>query len=207
MERRAGRASGLVPGGARAAAAAVAIVALAGLAACGGSPGTAGSAPPAGRSSAPASSPPGGAAGGVITFAGTLQVHGAVAEQKSFTSILAKTTAISTCAQVASKGTGAPAGLKPQFAVPTPAAGGNVFVLATVVPYAGPSSYGRAALLAGGGGEIRIGATSYNPLAPGASVSVTTSADGSGTFTFTGAAPPASGRPALSGTVAWTCSS
>jgi hypothetical protein len=195
MVRNARAASGPLSGHARPASVAAAIIALAGLAACGGSSGAASSAPS--HPSAPA---------GLITFAGTLRVHGAVAEQKSFTSTLAKTTAISTCAQVGSLGTGAPAGLKAQFSVPTPAAGGSVFILATVVPYTGPGSYGRAAVLAGGGTEIRIGSTSYNALAPRALVSVTTHADGSGAFAFTGAAPPSSAHSALSGTVTWTCS-
>ncbi len=197
MERNARPAPGPVPGRPRALGVAVAIVALAGLAACSGS---SGSAPPSQHSAPPPTA-------GFITFAGTLSVHGAVAEQKSFTSTLPKTIAVSTCAQAGVKGTDRPVGLKPEFFVPSPGAGSSVFILADVVPYTGPGSYGRAAMLAGGGSEIRIGTSTYNPLASTASVSVTVRANGSGTFTFTGATPLSSGKPTLSGTVTWTCSS
>jgi hypothetical protein len=206
MKHHTRAASGAARRRACASAAAVSIAALGGLAACGCSPGPASSAP-ASHQTAPSRGGRATATAGFLTFTGRLRVHGAAAEQKSFTSTLAKTTAISTCTQVGSKGTGAPRGLKPQFYVPTPAAGGSVFILAAVVPYTGPGSYGRAAMLAGGGTDIRVGATSYNALAPGASVSASIHADGSGTFTFTGAAPPKPGHPALSGTVTWTCTS
>jgi hypothetical protein len=203
IERSQRAASGRIPGRA---GLALAIVALTGLTACGGSSSPANSASPASNHrNTPAPAGSATAPAGFLLFTGTIRVRGAATEQKSFTFLLDKTTTTSTCAQVGSMGTGAPAGLKPQFDVPTPAAGGSVFILAGVVPYTGPGSYGRPAVLAGGGTDIRIGPTSYNALAPGASVSVTVSADGSGTFAFAGATPTGATRPTLSGTVTWTC--
>jgi hypothetical protein len=136
-----------------------------------------------------------------------VSLHGAVTEQKPFTTYLPETTQIASCADIGSKGTGAPPGLKPQFTMPTPPAGSSVYVTAAVVPYTGPGSYARAALLAGGGTDIIVGKAMYNALAPKGTAMVTVSANGSGTFTFTGATQVSPGKPTLSGTVSWTCSS
>ncbi len=188
------------------AATTLSFAAVLGLAACGGSPtSSAGhSNSPAAHSSAP--SQPSTPIAGTLRLSGTVSLHGAVTEQQSFTEYLTDTAQINTCAEVGSKGTGAPAGLKPEFDVPTPAAGGTVFVLAGAVPYTGPGTYTRKALLAGGGSEVRVGGQMYNPLATTATASISVSADGSGTFTFAGAPPLTPGKPTLSGTVTWTCS-
>jgi hypothetical protein len=181
-----------------------------GLAACGGSPASSAghSNSPAAHSSAPSSSSqPSTPIAGTLRLSGTVSLHGAVTEQKSFTEYLNETALISTCAEVGSKGTGAPAGLKPQFNVPTPAAGGTVYIVAGVLPYHGPGSYGRSALLAGGGTDVNVNSQMYNPLATSGTATVTTSANGSGTFAFTGATPVSPAKPTLSGTVSWTCSS
>jgi hypothetical protein len=189
------------------AAAALSFAAVAGIAACGGTPASSSTAHSGSPANATTSAGPSGPVIGAITLRGTVSVHGAVTEQMPFTYYLAKTTQISSCAEVGSNGTGAPPGLKPQFTAPTPAAGSAIYIVAAVVPYSGPGSYGHAALLAGGGTDIHVGSAMYNALAPNGTATVTVSANGSGMLTFTGATQVSPGKPTLSGSVTWTCSS
>ena len=181
------------------------------LAACGGSSGSpaASSSPstsPAGTSSTSAAAT-GTPIPGLVAFHGTFQLHGAVTRQSTFIGYPANTAAPHSCAGIGAKGTGAPAGLKPEFGIPTPPAGSSVYFVAGVVPYTGPGTYGHAAFISGGGASIIVGSgPGYDPLSPKAKVSVTIDANGSGTFTFANATAVSPGKPTLSGTVSWTCS-
>jgi hypothetical protein len=178
----------------------------AGLSACG----PAGSGSAGSGDASRAGGPPGAR---LIAFRGTFRLTGAIARQASFTSYPGALSATSSCADLAARGTGAPAGERPHFRIPGPAPGGNVYIVASISPYRGPGQYGRAAIVSGSGANIGVGTASYDPLAPRAAVSATINANGSGSFTFTGAAAatpdaaaPRPPRPGLSGTVRWTCS-
>ncbi|HBW17734.1 MAG TPA: hypothetical protein DEH11_01290 [Actinobacteria bacterium] len=169
---------------------------------------------PAGASSGSASagphgSIPAGATGkgiaGLITFKGTFQLRGATVQHSSFSAFPGVTSPASSCARLAAHGTPAPKGGKPEFLIPAPPAGSNVYLLAEVVPYRGPGVYGKAAIRSVGS-SIVVGNASYNPLAAHATASVVFRADGSGRFTFTNAAAPESSQPSLSGSFSWTCS-
>jgi hypothetical protein len=187
-------------------AAVTGLLLTAGLAACGSSGSAAsGGASPAGSDSS--SSSTGKAVAGLVTFHGTFQLRGAVAEQSPFLSYPGSTSSTSSCADIAAKGTGSPPGEQPQFRIPSPPAGSHVFFVASVTPYHGPGSYSRAAFLSGGGASIGVGTADYNPLAPTATVSVTVSANGSGHFMFAKAAPVPPYKTTLSGSVTWTCTS
>jgi hypothetical protein len=194
------------------AAAGLASVLLTGvLAACGGSSGTPAASPPASTSPAgttsTAAAPTGTPIAGLVAFHGTFQLRGAVTRQSTFIGYPGSTAAPGSCAAIGAKGTGAPAGLKPEFAIPTPPAGSSTYFNASVVPYTGPGTYGHAAFISGGGASIIVGSgPGYDPLSPKATVSVTIDANGSGTFTFANATAVSPGKPTLSGTVSWTCS-
>jgi hypothetical protein len=171
--------------------------------ACGSA--AAGGARPAGASGAEAGGMP---VTGLIALKGTFRLTGAIAMQASFTSYPGATSATSSCADLAARGTGAPAGERPHFRIPSPAPGSNVYIVASISPYRGPGRYGRAAIRTGGGANIGVGTAGFNPLAAGAAVSATINADGSGSFSFTNAAAESAAAPAkpgLSGTVRWTC--
>jgi hypothetical protein len=80
-----------------------------------------------------------------------------------------------------------------------------VYFVASVSPYHGPGTYGKASILAAGPSFV-VGNATYNPLAATASASVTFRANGSGTFTFRNARPARAAQGPLSGSVSWTCS-
>ncbi len=143
---------------------------------------------------------------GLVAFRGILRLRGAVATRLAFLAYPGNTATIKSCADVSSGGTPSPAGQKPQFRIASPPAGSNVFLVASVLPYGGPGTYGKAAIRSGGGASITVGTATYNPLGPAATASVTIRSSGGGTFTFRNAtaADPA-GRP-LSGSVSWECS-
>jgi hypothetical protein len=179
------------------------------LAGCGGSPSSAPAAgsPPSTGTTGTAAPPGGSPIPGLLAFNGTFQLHGAITKQSAFSGNFAASSGTSSCAALAAKGTFTPPGEKPQFALPTPHVGSSVYFLASILPYHGPGTYGRAALLGGGGASIISGPTAeYNPLASTATVSVTIEADGSGTYTFANAAAVNPAKPSVSGSLSWTCS-
>jgi hypothetical protein len=142
---------------------------------------------------------------GLITFKGTLRLRGAAAQHVSFSAFPGVTSPASSCARIAVRGTPAARGEQPRFEIPSPAAGSPTYFTAEVSPYRGAGTYGKASILAVGA-SIIVGSASYNPLAAQATASVTIRADGSGRFTFTNAAESDPAKPALSGSVSWTCS-
>ena len=77
-------------------------------------------------------------------------------------------------------------------------------VTAEISPYRGLGTYQKASLVTVGPGIV-VGNASYNLRAPGATVTVTFRADGSGELTFVDAAAKP-GQAALSGAINWTCS-
>jgi hypothetical protein len=179
-----------------------------------GSSSAAATSPAAGTSSGGAGPTPSGSAKaatagkvipGLITFKGTFQLRGASHRHSSFRAFPGITSPASSCRRIAAQGTPGAKGAKPQFKIPAPPAGSNVYFAAEVSPYHGPGTYGKASILAAGA-SISVGADSYNPLVASGTASVTFHANGSGTFTFTNAAATTPAKPTLSGSVSWTCS-
>ncbi len=141
---------------------------------------------------------------GLLIFEGKLDLSGAHHLQSSFDAFPGVTSPESSCSHVAVVGTPTAKGHGPLFAVPAPPLGGSVSFAAQVEPYRGPGTYGKSSIVAVGASVI-VGSASYNLLAPGASVSVTVTAHGSGELTFRRAAAASTGQPSLSGTIQWSC--
>lgn len=179
----------------------VSLLLIAALGAC--SPSADGSTSPAGSGSGSAVT--GTQISGLIAFKGIFRLKGAISKHAPFISYPGAASATSSCPDLAARGTGAPAGEKPHFRIPSPAPDSNVYLVASLAPYRGPGTYGRAAFLGGGRANIGVGTSGYNPLAPKAIVSATINADGSGDFTFSRAAAVYPAKPGLSGSVSWTC--
>jgi hypothetical protein len=159
------------------------------------------------RSAGAGNSPSAGAGksiGGLIAFRGAFQLRGASTQHSSFSAYPGVTSPASSCPGIATHGTPAPAGQRPQFRIPAPPGGSTVYFIAEISPYHGPGTYSRAAIVTSGASFI-VGTAGYNLLATKGSVSVTVKANGSGTFTFANAAGDAATQT-LSGTVRWTCS-
>lgn len=200
-------------------AAIVGLVVLACLAAC-SSPaaGTSASGPSA-SPAASASSQAGGTAGakqhvkvpkkdiirGLITFNGQYQFSGPASTRGSFSAFPGVTTAKSSCRRIGTNGTPVAGGHRRQFIIPAPPQGGSISLVAAIQPYRGPGTYQKASVVAVGA-SVQVNGTSYNLGSAGAVESVTFRRDGSGTFTFSNVAAVGSGKPALSGTIRWTCS-
>ncbi|HEY5357644.1 MAG TPA: hypothetical protein VIJ82_08125 [Streptosporangiaceae bacterium] len=142
---------------------------------------------------------------GLITFKGTLNLHGASSRHASFSAFPGVTSPASSCARLARRGTPGAKGARKLFRVPSPAVGSDVYYAAEVLPYHGPGTYGKDAIAAAGA-VINVGTASYNLLAASSSASVTFKANGSGSFTFANAQGTRAAGRTLSGTVSWTCS-
>jgi hypothetical protein len=140
-----------------------------------------------------------------VELKGTYSLSGAVSKHGSFVDLeLVR----SSCAQIGSEGTGSSfVGGPNEFAVPgpQPATGKaeNIYFTAGVI-YKGPGAFSKQELLKAGGTDLIVGANSYNAVAAAAKASMTVAANGSGSFTFSGA-PPVKKGPSLSGKVSWTC--
>jgi hypothetical protein len=141
---------------------------------------------------------------GLLIFEGEFRLSGAKHLHSSFDAFPGVRSPASSCSHVAATGTPTGKGQGPLFAVPAPPLGGTVSFAAEVAPYRGPGTYGKSSIVAVSA-SVMVGSTSYNLLAPGASVSVTFTAQGSGELKFHRAAA-GSGQPTLSGTIRWSCS-
>jgi hypothetical protein len=142
---------------------------------------------------------------GLITFKGTMKLHGASSRHVSFSAFPGVTSPSSSCAKLAAHGNPVQGGQQPLFRIPAPAIGTSAYFSAEVSPYHGAGTYDKAAILTSGA-SITVGTKSYSLSASGATATVTFSANGSGTFTFSNAAAAKAGKPSLSGSVSWTCS-
>jgi hypothetical protein len=173
-----------------------------GGAAAGGGASSSPASPASGSSQAAAS---GQVIAGLITFKGTLDLHGASSQHASFSAFPGVTSPASSCVRLARRGTPGAKGARKLFRVPSPAVGSNVYYAAEVLPYHGPGTYGKDAIAAAGA-VITVGTASYNLLAASSSASATFKANGSGSFTFANAKGTTAAGRTLSGTVSWTCS-
>ena len=133
-----------------------------------------------------------------------MRLTGATTQRSTFTAFPGVTSPASSCARLAARGTPVPSGQQASFRLPAPAGGSPVYFIAQVSPYHGPGRYDKASIV-GVGASFIVGNAAYNPLAATASASATFRANGSGTFTFRGAAAK-KGTGTISGSVSWTCS-
>jgi hypothetical protein len=203
------------------------LIVVAGVTACSTSPGTSNSAAdsPSGVSQSPSAQPAASVSPatdnastppptknaprkdvihGLIKFNGHLNLSGAQTSVMSFQAFPGVTSPKSSCAHIGRHGTPKSGG-RQLYRIPAPPLGGNVSFTAEIMPYHGPGTYHKSSVVAVGASVI-VGSSSYNLLAPGASIQVTFRRNGSGTLTFANAAAAGSSTSTLSGTVAWTCS-
>jgi hypothetical protein len=141
---------------------------------------------------------------GLITFSGQFAMSGAHEASISFEAFPGITSPKSSCARIGALGTPVSKGQKGQFVIPAPPQGSDATLAAKVQPYHGPGAYQKSSIVAIPGSLV-MGNDTYDLLASGATVSVSLSADGSGKLTFTNAAAVGAAKPALSGTIQWTC--
>ena len=178
------------------------------LAACGSGGGSpSGSTAAAAQSSAPGTaqqtttgSNPLGA--GVPTYKVTIHVTGAFTQDLQMTS--SQSYGVGSCSERAARGQDPSASADQRaFSIPAPSYNPNIAIVAVIRHYTGPGTYGQDHI-----GNSTVTVNNSEPFSVGGqsgTISATVSADGSGSLTFAGAQQLASGKPTLSGSVAWTC--
>ncbi len=139
----------------------------------------------------------------VPTYMVTIHVTGAFTQDFQLTS--SRSYGEGSCSERAAHGQDPHAPPNQQnFSIPAPSYNPNISIVATIRQYTGPGTYDQDHMPASAITVNNAALFSVGGQMPG-TITATVNADGSGSLTFAGAQQVDPGKPALSGSVTWTC--